>query len=105
MIPQIVFVNKLDNKKQHGAYLYTDKNQDDCKILISKDSDDPSDTLIHEMIHHTIKEMKNDEIFEKLAHRIFRREDFIAKLSRNLSKNLKFEIRSQKTSKEKQNGK
>lgn len=91
-----MLMDKIDEGKTNGSYLYDETDQEDCKIIISKDSQDPSKTLIHECIHHTIRQMKKDEKLEKLAHRIFRREDFVNALAINLSKMLKFEITSHK---------
>ena len=96
MKPKIVLINKLDEGKTNGSYLYSDEDQENCKIFISKDGQEPSRTLIHESIHHTIREMKKDARLKKLAHRIFRRENFVSALAHNLSKNLKFEVVSTK---------
>ncbi len=91
MIPKITLRDSIDNRKINGQYYYSN-NCEDSEIVISKGSDNPSRTLIHEMIHHTLREMKQSQKYEKLAHRIFRREDFIDMLAVNLTKNLKFEF-------------
>lgn len=95
---KLIVTDKLESTKEiDGSFTYTQGSPEDYEIIVSKNSQNPSETLIHECIHSALAHMETIPEVKKLAHRINRREDFICLLASHISSVVKFHIGDVKT--------